>query len=72
MGNRHWRLLLIGVLCIGLLSSTLASAQSFGMAYDRGYREGSIEDDYDDQRRPSRDDDDRLDDDRDRRGRDDY
>ena len=40
MGNRHWRLLLIGVLCIGLLSSTLASAQNFGMAYDRGYREG--------------------------------
>ena len=40
MGNRHWRLLLIGVLCIGLLSSRLASAQSFGMAYDRGYREG--------------------------------
>ena len=27
MGNRHWRLLLIGVLCIGFLSSTLASAQ---------------------------------------------
>jgi hypothetical protein len=40
MGNRHWRLLLIGVLCIGLLSSTFASAQGSGMAYDRGYREG--------------------------------
>src|SRR6185436_7327358 len=40
MGNRHWRLLLIGVLCIGLLSATFASAQSFGTAYDRGYREG--------------------------------
>jgi hypothetical protein len=40
MGNRHWRLLLIGVLCIGLLSSTFASAQGFGTAYDRGYREG--------------------------------
>ena len=40
MGNRHWRLLLIGVLCIGLLSSTFASAQSSGTAYDRGYREG--------------------------------
>jgi hypothetical protein len=40
MGNRHWRLLLMGVLCIGLLSSAFASAQSFGTAYDRGYREG--------------------------------
>src|SRR5262245_22541413 len=40
MGNRHWKLLLIGVLCIGLLSSTFASAQGFGAAYDRGYREG--------------------------------
>jgi len=40
MGNRHWRLLLIGVLCIGLLSSTFASAQGFGGPYDRGYREG--------------------------------
>jgi hypothetical protein len=40
MGNRHWRVLLIGVLCVGLLSATFASAQSFGTAYDRGYREG--------------------------------
>ena len=41
MGNRHWRQLLIGVLCIGLLGSTFASAQSFGNGYDRGYREGA-------------------------------
>ena len=40
MGNRHWGQLLIGVLCIGLLGSTFASAQGFGTAYDRGYREG--------------------------------
>jgi len=31
---------LIGVLCIALLSPTLALAQGFNTAYDRGYREG--------------------------------
>ena len=40
MGIRHWRQLLIGVLCIGLLSPTLASAQGISNGYDRGYREG--------------------------------
>ena len=40
MGNRQWRQLLIGVLCIGLLGSTFASAQGVGTGYDRGYREG--------------------------------
>ena len=40
MGNRHWRLLLTGVLCIVFLRSTFAVAQSFDMAYGRGYREG--------------------------------
>jgi hypothetical protein len=40
MGNRHWRQLLIGVLCIGLLSPAFVSAQGFGTGYDRGYREG--------------------------------
>ena len=40
MGKPHWRQLLIGVLCIGFLSSTVASAQGVGTGYDRGYREG--------------------------------
>ena len=42
MGYRGWRPILIGVLCIGLSSSTFASAQSFGNGngYERGYREG--------------------------------
>jgi hypothetical protein len=40
MGKRHWRQLLIGVLCIGFLSSAAASAQGVGTGYDRGYREG--------------------------------
>jgi hypothetical protein len=31
---------LIGVVCIALLSPSLASAQGFNTAYDRGYREG--------------------------------
>ncbi len=57
MGNRHWGQLLIGVLCIGLLSSAFASAQSFGTAYERGYREGvsrvSRTDDRAASRRPS-------------------
>jgi len=40
MGKRHWRQLLIGVLCIALLSPSLVLAQGFSTAYDRGYREG--------------------------------
>jgi hypothetical protein len=40
MGYRYRRQFLIGVLCFALLSSTLASAQGIGNAYDRGYREG--------------------------------
>ena len=40
MGNRYWRHLLIGVLCIRLLGSTFASAQGISNGYDRGYREG--------------------------------
>jgi hypothetical protein len=40
MGIRHSRQLLIGVLCISLLSPTLASAQGISNGYDRGYREG--------------------------------
>jgi flagellar biosynthesis/type III secretory pathway protein FliH len=40
MWIRHWRRLLIGGVCIGLLSPTLASAQRLSNGYDRGYREG--------------------------------
>jgi hypothetical protein len=40
MGYRHRRPFLIGVLCFALLSSTFASAQGVGNAFDRGYREG--------------------------------
>lgn len=40
MGNRHRRRLVVGALCIGLLSPSLVCAQSFGSGYDRGYREG--------------------------------
>src|SRR5678815_1189238 len=40
MGYRHWRPIVIGVLCIGLLSPTFASAQSWSNGYERGYREG--------------------------------
>jgi hypothetical protein len=40
MGKRHTRQLLIGVLCIALLSPSLVLAQGFSTAYDRGYREG--------------------------------
>jgi hypothetical protein len=40
MGYRHWRPIVIGVLCIGLLIPTFASAQSWSNGYERGYREG--------------------------------
>ena len=40
MGNRHRRRLVVGALCIALVSPAFAFAQSFGGGYDRGYREG--------------------------------
>ena len=40
MGNRHARRIVIGALCVALVSPAVAFAQSFGSGYDRGYREG--------------------------------
>ena len=40
MANRNRRRLVIGALCIALVSPAFAFAQSYGGGYDRGYREG--------------------------------